>query len=130
MSNPVNGVDVFDVDEIDIDDFVEDGEHGSKVLRLEYPFSVTLKDGKETITENVEHLEFRRPRGIDMEKLDRMGEAASLKDIRGFVAGLVIEPKGISSQRIGDLDAFDMMRATKVCFGFFPKPRSVNTGSS
>ncbi|OSQ39205.1 hypothetical protein [Thalassospira sp. MCCC 1A01428] len=118
-----------DLDEIDIGDFVEDGDNGSKVLQLEYPFSVTVKEGGNTQTETVKYLEFRRPLGRDMDKIEQMAGSA-MKGARSFVAGLVIVPVGINANKLGDLDAADMMRAMKVCFDFFPKGRSGNTGAS
>lgn len=118
-----------DLDEIDIAEFVEDGERGNKILTLEYPISVTVKSGGHTETENVHHLEFRRPKGKDMDAIEQMSGNA-MRGARGFVAGLVVVPEGMTANKLGDLDAADMMRAMKVCFDFFPKGRSANTEAS
>ncbi|PKR50767.1 phage tail assembly protein [Thalassospira marina] len=118
-----------DLDEIDIAGFVEDGEGGNKILTLEYPFSVTVKSGGQSVTEDVHHIEFRRPKGKDMDAIEQMSGNA-MRGARGFVAGLIVKPEGINASKLGDLDATDMMRAMKVCFDFFPKGRSGTTGTS
>jgi hypothetical protein len=118
-----------DLDEIDTGDFVEDGDNGGKILRLEYPFSVTVKSGGQSVVEDVHHVEFRRPRGKDMDAIEQMSGNA-MRGARGFVAGLVVVPEGMTANKLGDLDAADMMRAMKVCFDFFPKGRSEITGAS
>lgn len=113
----------FDPADVDLTGFVEDGDQGRKVLRLEYPIEVTVKDGSGSQVETVEYIEFRRPIARDLDLLDSLASGkAVMAGSRKFVAALVYQDSRISLRKIEELDAEDMMRAMAVCFGFFQKP--------
>lgn len=113
----------FDPNEVSLEGYVEDGEEGRKVLRLDYPIKVTVTDGSGSHAEEVEHIEFRRPIARDLDLLDSLASGkAVMAGSRKFVAALVYQDNRISLRKIEELDAEDMMRAMAVCFGFFQKP--------
>lgn len=113
----------FDPSDVDLTDFVEDGEKGRKILRLAYPIEVTITDGSGIQVEEVGYIEFRRPIARDLDMLDSLASGkAVMAGSRKFVAALVFGDNRINERKIADMDAEDMMRAMAVCFGFFQKP--------
>ena len=113
----------FDPSDVDLEGYVDGGERGRKVLRLEYPIDVNITDSSGDHTEEIKHIEFRRPIARDLDLLDSMASGKSvMAGSRKFVATLVYGDNRINERKIAEMDAEDMMRAMAVCFGFFQKP--------
>lgn len=113
----------FDPSDVDLEGYVDDGERGRKILRLEYPIEVKITEGSGDHTEEVNHIEFRRPIARDLDMLDSLASGkAVMAGSRKFVAALVFGDNRITERKISEMDAEDMMRAMAVCFGFFQKP--------
>lgn len=107
-----------DLDTDDLSAWTEAGPGGSVILRLEYPFELRVRTGRDETVETVDELVFNRPKAGD---LDQMG--SSPKAIRAFIALLLVDKRLDERKLARDLDATDFFRATEVATGFLPKKR-------
>lgn len=115
--------DDFDPDDIDLDGWVEPGDFGRKIQTLEYPIDVTIEEGSGKRTEQITHIEYRRPVGRDLDRLEKMeGSSRVFSATREFVHPLIFGDDRISLVKLGDLDAADSLRSMAIAFSFFPKP--------
>ncbi|MBR9781964.1 MAG: phage tail assembly protein [Rhodospirillales bacterium] len=113
----------FKPEDIDLDGYVEDGKFGRKILRLEYPVAVKVEDSSGKHEEAIEHIEFRRPVGRDLDLLEKLdGGKSVMAGSRKFIAGLVFGDERVTEKAFEQMDADDYFRSMAVCFGFFLKP--------
>jgi|GEM_PF-2998039 len=108
----------FKPEDIDLDGYVEDGKFGRKILRLDYPILVKVQDGNGRREETIEHIEFRRPVGRDLDLIEKIDSVAVS---RKFMSGLVYGDERVTERTFEQMDADDYFRSMAVCFGFFLK---------
>jgi len=115
-------------EDVNLDDYLEDIPGGQKMLRLEYPFSVQKKENGGPMQDvQVDALTFRRLKAGDLDILAKSTETTVMKDMRALIAVMTdtLEPH-IQKH----LDADDFFRALVTVTGFFPKPKSHQTGAT
>jgi len=118
-----------DADEIDLSEFVTEGENGAAVLRLEYPIARTVKrNGRAEAAEPIEELVLHRPRMRDLEQLD-LQDTRNMKSIRAMIHSM-LRTQEIRQEHLLDMDAADFTRVMAVVAGFFPKPPRRQTGGT
>lgn len=123
--------DLFGEEEGDIDltDWIAEGEAGAAILRLEYPIARTVKrNGRAEAAEPIEELVLHRPRMRDLEQLD-LQDARNMKSIRAMIHSM-LRTQEIRQEHLLDMDAADFTRVMAVVAGFFPKPPRRQTGGT
>jgi hypothetical protein len=122
---------VFDetLDGIDLENWVEDQADGSKRVTLEYPTEIKVNTGKGQTVERVESLVLRRPKGRELDILERAG-SAGVSACRKFAASMIVEPEGLAERHVGDLDAVDSLRVVSVALSFLPLPHASKAGET
>ena len=115
---------------VDLDGWMEENADGTKTLTLEYGGEIKVGTGKELMLENVASLTLRRPKGREMDTLERGMGGKFMEAARNFAQSLVIEPKTLPSRFAGDLDAADMMRLIAVALTFLPRPSASRDGGT
>tara|TARA_A100000171_G_scaffold6710_2_gene5223 strand:+ start:27890 stop:28270 length:381 start_codon:yes stop_codon:yes gene_type:complete len=116
--------DDFDPEDIDIEGWVETGDFGRKVQKLEYPIEVSIEDSSGRRTDRITHIEYRRPVGRDLDRLEKMeGSNQVFSATREFVHPLIFGDDRVTLSKLGELDAADSLRSAAIAFSFFPQPR-------
>ncbi len=113
---------------VDLDGCVEENPDGSKTLTFEYPAEIKVGNGKELVPENVDKVTLRRPKGSEIDLLERGMTGKFMAAARTFAQTLIVEPKGLPQRFAGDLDASDSLRLIAAALSFLPRPSASRDG--